>query len=138
MRQEPSSISAPRSTLSLRMLLVDDNPLFLVHLARWLSRQMTIDIVGQAHSGREGVLLSEQLRPDVILMDTGMMPMNGFDTLKQIKHARVSSRIVLMSTNRLEEYSEEFILCSDGFVQKDELFSQLFPLLARLFPYHRL
>ena len=120
------------------MLLVDDNPLFLVHLARWLSRQMTIDIVGQAHSGREGVLLSEQLRPDVILMDTGMMPMNGFDTLKQIKHARVSSRIVLMSTNRLEEYSEEFILCSDGFVQKDELFSQLFPLLARLFPYHGL
>ena len=138
MRQDPSSISAPRSTLSLRMLLVDDNPLFLVHLARWLSRQMTIDIVGQAHSGREGVLLSEQLRPDVILMDTGMMPMNGFDVLKQIKHARVSSRIVLISTNRLEEYSEEFILCSDGFVQKDELFGQLFPLLARLFPYHGL
>lgn len=123
------------SAASLRLLLVDDNLLFRGHLERWLDRRTIIHVVGLADSGREAVLLSTQLRPDVVLMDTGMAPMSGFEAAKQIRHAQIPSRIVLMATNRREEYAEEFNFYCDGFLEKDQLLTELIPLLTALFPY---
>jgi len=119
---------------TIRLLLVDDNPLFRGHLERWLNRRTTINVIGLADSGREAVLLSTQLCPDVVLMDTGMAPMSGFEAAKQIRHAQIPSRIVLMATNRREEYAEEFNFYCDGFLQKDQLLTELIPLLTGLFP----
>jgi DNA-binding NarL/FixJ family response regulator len=138
MRQQQDHDLTSGSTPQLRVLVVDDNALFRTHLTRWLAHLTPMDVVGQASSGRDAVELAVQLRPDVILMDTSMMPMNGFEAVRQIKQAQVRSRIVLMATNRREEYAEEFIFFSDGFLQKDEIFTELIPLLAGMFPYCRL
>lgn len=128
------SSASHRALPPIRLLVVDDNEVFLTHLVRWLSRRSGIEVAGQAGSGREGVVMAERLRPDLVLMDTNMAPMNGFEAVKQIKRARIRSRIVLMSSSRIEEYCEEFVFYADGFLQKDDVFAELMPLLANLFP----
>ena len=56
----------------LRVLLVDDNPLFLNRTSQWLNKQPGIHVVGQATSGKEGVELVLLLNPDLVVMDPAM------------------------------------------------------------------
>ncbi len=131
-------VSTTQPAPSIKVLLVDDNVLFLKHFSRWLESRPCIAVVGQAFSGQEAITLFPQLRPDVVLVDIGMKPMNGFQTVRHFRRAGHSTRIVLMASDPSEASVEEVRLYCDGVVEKDMLCSDLIPLLARLFPGHRL
>jgi len=118
----------------LRVLLVDDSPLFLNRASQWLAKQPGIDIVGQATSGEEGVKLVLRLNPDLVVMDLAMPIMNGHEAAQQIKHRLKATRVILISMHNHESFSENSLLYSDGFVPKDDLHSRLIPLIWALFP----
>ena len=118
----------------LRVLLVDDSPLFLNRASQWLAKQPGIDIVGQATSGEEGVKLVLRLNPDLVVMDLAMPIMNGHEAAQQIKHRLKATRVILISMHNHESFSENSLLYSDGFVPKDDLYNRLIPLIWALFP----
>jgi DNA-binding NarL/FixJ family response regulator len=70
----PSSPFRPRSPL--RVLVADDQPLFLEALATTLELD-GLDVVGMAHDGSEAARLAGQLLPDLVLMDLDMPVMDG-------------------------------------------------------------
>ncbi len=59
-----------------RILLVDDSASYRTALAKLLSREKDVFIVGEAADGRAALDLVRKLRPDVIIMDV-MMPKMG-------------------------------------------------------------
>lgn len=118
----------------LRVLLVDDNPLFLNRASQWLNKQPGIHVVGQATSGKEGIEQVLLLNPDLVVMDLVMPTMNGHEAAQQIKRRSEATRVILISMHNHETFSENCLLNTDGFVPKDDLYSRLTPLIWELFP----
>ena len=82
----------------IRVLIVEDSPVTREFLVSLLGRDRTVQVVGTARNGLEGVAEAERLRPDVILMDVYMPQMNGYEATRQIME-RVPSPIVMVSAN---------------------------------------
>jgi DNA-binding NarL/FixJ family response regulator len=75
----------------VRVLLVDDQPLFREALAVLLAVRPEIDVVGEAGDGEEALQRAAQVRPDVVLMDLRMPLLDGIAATRRLrqKHPRV-------------------------------------------------
>jgi DNA-binding NarL/FixJ family response regulator len=118
----------------LRVLLVDDNSLFLNRLSQWLAKQPGIHIVGQATSGEEGIEQVFLLKPDLVVMDLAMPTMNGHEAALRIKRRSEATTVILMSMHSLETFSENSLLHTEDVLPKDDLYSRLIPRIWALFP----
>jgi CheY-like chemotaxis protein len=66
-------------TPSVRVLIADDDPLFMDALEAILGIEAQIEIAGRAHDGEEARRLAGELEPDVVLMDLSMPVVDGFE-----------------------------------------------------------
>ncbi len=71
--------------MTLRALIVDDEPPARSRLRRLLDEQQEIDIVAEAGSAREAIELIEEHRPDVMFLDVGLPEETGLDLLRSLK-----------------------------------------------------
>ncbi len=81
----------------VRLLLVDDNELFLTGFASLLSEHEALEVVGLARDGREAVLIAKQLRPDVVVMDVNMPVQGGISATRDILTALPTTRVILLT-----------------------------------------
>lgn len=88
----------------IRILLVDDQPLFREGLASLLALEEDFEIVGEANHGQEAITLAEQLRPDVILMDVRMPICNGVEATREIQSRFPWIHILVLTTFDEDEY----------------------------------
>src|SRR5688572_27641096 len=70
----------------LRVLMVDDHPVFLAGLRNLLEADARIEVVGQASTGAEAISLSAQTQPDAVVMDLQLPDLNGIDVTRAITH----------------------------------------------------
>ncbi|HWE71080.1 MAG TPA: response regulator [Acidimicrobiales bacterium] len=109
--------------MTLRALLVDDNPEFLV-IARCLLVREGIAVVGVASSSVEALRQSQEHDPDVILVDVDLGEESGFDLAERLGAATGGSRrpVILISAYP-EQDLEDLLEASSaiGFVSKPEL-----------------
>ncbi|MEL6223243.1 MAG: response regulator transcription factor [Cyanobacteria bacterium J06627_8] len=88
----------------IRILLVDDQPLFRQGLASLLVLEDDLDVVGEASHGEEAIALAASHQPDVILMDVRMPGCNGVQATQEI-HARYPwIRVLVLTTFDDDEY----------------------------------
>jgi DNA-binding NarL/FixJ family response regulator len=83
--------------LAMRVLLVDDHPLFLEGLQNLLEAH-GIQVAGTAANGDQALLRARELKPDVILMDIAMPGGSGIDAIGPIKDEMPQAKIVMLTT----------------------------------------
>jgi len=88
----------------VRVLLVDDHTLFRQGLRTLLEKQSDVDVVGEAEDGRAGVKLTEELHPDIVVMDIAMKGLNGIEATRQIRQRWTHTQVVVLSMHLLESY----------------------------------
>jgi DNA-binding NarL/FixJ family response regulator len=81
----------------MRVLLVEDHPMFRDGLARMLETVEDVEVVGEAGTGEEAVQLAEQLKPTIILMDLNLPKMSGIEATKQIIQKQPTIGILVLT-----------------------------------------
>jgi DNA-binding NarL/FixJ family response regulator len=82
----------------IRILVVDDHPLFRDGIAALLASQQDMTVVAEASSGREAVEQFRVHQPDIALMDLQMPEMNGLDALVAIRGEFPDAHVIVLTT----------------------------------------
>jgi DNA-binding NarL/FixJ family response regulator len=80
-----------------RVLIADDNSLFREGLARLLSKQPDLEVVGEATNGTEAVSLARGTEPDLILLDIDMPQCDGLVALRFIRRYLPQTPVVMLT-----------------------------------------
>ena len=83
---------------SIRILAVDDHPLFRNGTASLLATQAHMNLVAEASNGREAIQQFRMHRPDITLMDLQMPEMNGLDAMTAIRGEFPEARVIVLTT----------------------------------------
>jgi DNA-binding NarL/FixJ family response regulator len=104
----------------ISILLVDDHAILRDGLKNILSFEDDIRVVGEAISGEEALKLTEELSPDVIIMDINLPGMNGVETTAVIKAKNPDARILVLTMYTHDEYLMSALKAgADGYLLKD-------------------
>ncbi|WP_043739023.1 two-component system response regulator NarL [Thioalkalivibrio nitratireducens] len=90
-------------TATVRVLVIDDHPLFRRGARHLMDIDGGFEVVGEASSGREGLDLALSLRPDLVLLDLNMSDMDGTETLGALREAGIDARVVMLTVSDEEE-----------------------------------
>jgi DNA-binding NarL/FixJ family response regulator len=82
---------------AVRVLIADDHPVFRDGLAALLDTRPDVDVVATAANGVEAVALTEEHRPDVVVMDLQMPELNGIDATRRIAEAMPEVRVLVFT-----------------------------------------
>jgi len=91
-------MSAPTSSVPIRVLIVDDHAVVREGIAALLGRQPDMVAVGEASDGAEAVARFVELTPDVTLMDMQMGEMGGVEAIAKIRRLSPDARILVLTT----------------------------------------
>ena len=81
----------------IRILLVDDHPLFLDGVRAALSTEVDFEVIGEAHSAAEALELARELTPDVVLMDLNLPDGSGIDATRELLALSPGTRVLVMT-----------------------------------------
>ncbi len=131
----------------IRILIADDHAVLRAGLKALLDAEADIRVVGEASTGQEAVARSEQLKPDIVVMDLSMPELDGLEATKQIVALKQGTRVLVLTMHSEEEYllpvleaggsgyvrktsADEDLINAIRTVARDEVF--LYPNAAKL------
>jgi two-component system response regulator NreC len=83
--------------MSIRILIVDDHRILRAGLKTLFSSDPNLVVVGEAASAEEAIPLTEEIRPDVILMDISMPESNSLEATRQIAKDLPKTRVLILT-----------------------------------------
>ena len=118
---------------TVRLVMVDDDPLVLAGLRMIMGGAPDMEIVGEASDGQAGVDLIEREAPDVALMDIRMPRMDGLEATRALRDRGATTRIIVLTTFD----TDEMVLTAlqngaSGFLLKDTAPAQLVDAVRRV------
>lgn len=87
----------------IRVLIVDDHPLFRTGLQRALEHEAGIDVVGFCDNGPRAVEMVEELQPDVVLLDVNLPGMNGLQVARTLNSSSTEAAVVILTAHHDRE-----------------------------------
>jgi DNA-binding NarL/FixJ family response regulator len=108
-------------------MLVEDHILIRIGMKLSLEKLENIEVIAETSNGREAIDLAREKNPDVIIMDIGLIELDGIEATKKIKETNPNIKIVMLTVHE----SEKEILASltsgaDGYCLKDISPEQLY------------
>ncbi len=94
----------------VRVLIVDDIAETRDNLRRLLQFDSNIEVVGAARGGKEAIEMSQQVLPDVIIMDINMPDMDGITATEQIRRRVPYAQVVILSVQSDPNYMRRAML----------------------------
>ena len=121
-----------RQFVAIRILIVDDFQSWRRLVSAMLQDNPEFQIVGEASDGLEAIQKSEELQPDLILLDIGLPKLNGLEAARRMCAVAPGSKILFVSENQCPTLAREALgtsRCARGYVVKSDGASELLPAM---------
>jgi two-component system, NarL family, response regulator LiaR len=82
----------------IRVMIVDDHAVVRGGLSKFLMVNPDLELVGEAESGEEAIVLAQRLHPDVVLMDLKMGGMDGVTATRQVREKCPGCRVIVLTS----------------------------------------
>lgn len=116
------------------VLIVDDINDTRDSIRRLLQFEEDIEVLGEAGSGSEAILIAEKLRPDIILMDINMPEMDGIRTTELMALRVPQSSVIIMSVQGEQEYLRRAMVAgAREYIVKPFTGNELANVIAKVF-----
>jgi DNA-binding NarL/FixJ family response regulator len=91
------------STRKIRLMIVDDHPLFRAGLRRVLELEEDLNIAGEVSNGTDALEKARKLRPQVILMDVNLPGMNGLQVTRELTASHTDCAVIILTAYHDDE-----------------------------------
>jgi pilus assembly protein CpaE len=116
----------------IRVLIVDDVADTRENVRKLLQFEADVEVVGAARSGKEGIQLSQELDPDVILMDINMPDIDGISATETIRQKSPHIQVVILSVQGDQNYMRRAMLAgARDFLTKPPMGDELISAVRR-------
>jgi DNA-binding NarL/FixJ family response regulator len=117
---------SPQREGPIRVLVVDDQPVFTELLQTVLNLHDDIIVVGMAFTGEEGLQLAIETKPDVLLVDYHMPGMSGLEVVKALRAAGETTTVLVLTADTGEAVMAEAIAAgAAGYITKQQALSEV-------------
>ena len=122
----PQAPNLPPPDPAIRVVLADDHALVRAGMRSLLGAMAQVEVVGEAASGEEALVLAEREHPDVVLMDIAMKGMTGLEAAARMRERHPEVRVVILSMHSGEEYVLRALRAgATGYLLKDAATGEL-------------
>ena len=116
----------------IRVLIVDDVADTRENVRKLLQFESDVDVVGAARSGKEGIQLSQELDPDVVLMDINMPDIDGISATETIRQKSPQIQVIILSVQNDQNYMRRAMLAgARDFLTKPPIGDELISAIRR-------
>jgi len=81
----------------IRLIIVDDHPIFIEGMFALLRNDDRFDIIGFAHNGKDAIELIKKTTPDIVLLDINMPEMDGVELCKYLKEHYPDIKAIMLT-----------------------------------------
>ncbi len=108
------------------ILLADDHGILRAGLRSLLSDESDLEVICEVDNGKDALLRTVELKPDLVLTDLSMPGTNGTEAIRNIKQRIPETKILVITVHKTEEYIHTaFKAGADGYILKDDSHSEL-------------
>ena len=116
----------------IRVMIVDDVSETRENVRKLLQFESDVDVVGVARTGKEAIQLSQELNPDVVLMDINMPDMDGISATELIRSKQPAVQVVILSVQSDQNYMRRAMLAgARDFLTKPPMGDELISAIRR-------
>ena len=116
----------------IRVMIVDDVSETRENVRKLLQFESDVDVVGVARTGKEAIQLSQDLSPDVVLMDINMPDMDGISATEAIRAKQPAVQVVILSVQGDQNYMRRAMLAgARDFLTKPPMGDELISAIRR-------
>lgn len=109
------------SSITSKVLLVEDHPMFREHLGMLIKRELGLTICGEADNIQDAMRLIKETSPDVAIVDITLHGSSGLELLKDLKAQNIDLNILVLSMHDEDLYAERALRAgARGYISKNE------------------
>lgn len=117
----------------ITILLVDDHKLIRDSWCFILNSDPRFQIIGETSGGDEAIELAKTRKPQIVLMDVNMSPVNGFDATRQIRKFSPGSKVIGISMYTMPAYAKRMLqMGAMGYVTKNSSKDEMFEAIVEV------
>ena len=117
----------------ITILLVDDHKLIRDSWCFILNNDPRFQIIGETSGGNEAIELARIRKPQIVLMDVNMAPLNGFDTTREIRKFAPGSKVIGISMYSMPAYAKRMLqMGAMGYVTKNSSKDEMFEAIVEV------
>lgn len=111
----------------IKLLLVEDHILTRIGLKVALEKYPGVEIIAETGSGKEAIALSNEKKPNLVIMDIGLLELDGIEATKKIKDTNPNVKVIMLTSHESErEIIASLASGADGYCLKDTSPEQLY------------
>jgi two-component system, NarL family, invasion response regulator UvrY len=104
----------------ITVMIVDDHTLIRETWSFLLGRSENFEVIAEVGDGQRAIEIARDKRPNIVLLDINMSPLNGFDVLKMIRKLSPGSKVIAVSMHSQPAYAKKMLrLGARGYVTKN-------------------
>ena len=88
--------------MSVRLIIADDHVILRDGIKQLLEFDGNIQVIAEVCDGLECVQKVNELKPDLLLLDINMPKKNGMEVLKELRAAKVETKVLMLTVYRTE------------------------------------
>lgn len=116
----------------IKVLIVDDVSETRENVRKLLQFESDVEVVGLARTGKEAIQISQELNPDVVLMDINMPDMDGISATEAIRAKQPAVQVVILSVQSDQNYMRRAMLAgARDFLTKPPMGDELISAIRR-------